>query len=84
MYNSHERLIVNVIITKSLYGLHKSALLLYKKPCINLRVILFKSSPYDAYAAKKIIYGSLWTMNGHVDDLKILYVIMDVITNITT
>jgi hypothetical protein len=54
-----------VRLQKALYGMLKSALLIYKKLATNLVVKGFKINPYDPCVAFKEIDG--W----HVDDLKI-------------
>ena len=56
---------------KALYGMLKSALLLYQKLRDDLERNGFQINPYDPCVANKMIDGEQMTIIWHVDDLKV-------------
>jgi hypothetical protein len=69
--DSNNHPILNVKLQKSLYGCLRSALLFYEKLLGDLESQGFELNPYDPCVANKTIKGSQFTLNWHVDDIKI-------------
>ena len=59
------------IITKALYGMIKSPLLLYRRMRRDMEAEGFTINPYDICVATKMVNGSQLTLLWHVDDIKI-------------
>ena len=60
-----------VKLLKALYGLLRSALLIYKKLDVELVDLGFEINPYDPYEANKTVNGTQMTVTWHVDNLKV-------------
>ena len=58
-------------LLKALYGLLRSALLLYKKLAGDLVDMGFEINPYDPWVANKEVNGSQMTGTWHADNLKV-------------
>ncbi len=67
-------------LAKALYGMMKSALLLYRKLITELREKGFELNPYDPCVANAIVNGKQITVTWHVDNLKISHVDPRVVT----
>ena len=65
--------ILYVKIQKALYGLLKSALLVYMKLVAYLESVRFMLNPYDSCVANKVMNGKQMTVCWHVDNLKVLH-----------
>ncbi len=76
IYDKSNQALLNVKLSKAIYGLLKSALLFYKKIVADLQnyEAPFVVNPYDPCVANEIINGKQMTITWHVDDLKVLHV----------
>jgi hypothetical protein len=66
--------ILYIEMQKAIYGLLRSALLIYKKLVSNLESTGFKVNPYDTCIANKTVNGTQMTVCWHVDNLKVSHV----------
>ena len=66
--------ILYVKMQKAMYGLLRSALLLYRKLVQDLESNLFILNSYDPCVANKTINGKQMTVYWHVDDLKVSHI----------
>ena len=64
--------ILYIKMQKALYGLLRSALLLYKKLVANLESDGFVLNPYDSCVANKVVDGKQMTVCWHIDNLNTL------------
>ena len=69
-------------LSKALYGTLRVALLFWKLLTSKLVEWGFEINPYDWCVANKIIDGKQCTICFHVDDLKILHVCYDVVSQV--
>ena len=60
-----------VRFSKSLYGMLKADLLLYKRLRSDLENMAFKINPYNPCVSNKMVNGHQMTIFWHVDDLKV-------------
>jgi hypothetical protein len=61
--------ILYVKMQKTMYGLLRSALLIYRKLVVDLENSGFKLNPYDPCVANKTLNGTQMTVCWHADDL---------------
>ncbi len=66
--------VLHLCLQKALYGMMKSALLVYQKLVSELRSMGFIINPYDPCVANKIVNRKQLTLQWHVDDLMISHV----------
>ena len=76
------KLVLYVELKKALYGTLRASLLFWKKLSAKLVKWGFKINPYDWCVANKSIDGKQCTVLWHVDDLKILHIENDVVTDV--
>ena len=69
-------------LQKALYGMMKSALLLYRKLVSELQDMGFEINPYDPCVANKMVNGTQMSIRWHVDDLMISHLSRDKIMKI--
>ena len=81
---TNRSLMLYVQLKKVLYILLRSAFLFYEKLVGDLKANGFKLNPYDCCVINKIVNGKQLTIFWHVDDLKVFYVDMNVVTNTIT
>ena len=73
-----------VKLTKTIYGMLRSAILFYKKLRGHLERKGFEVNSYDPCVANKIVNGSQMNVCWHVDDLKVSHMEEDAITALYT
>ncbi len=61
--------ILYVKVQKAMYGLLRSALLIYRKLVVDLENSGFKLNPYDPCVANKTLNGTQMAVCWHADDL---------------
>ena len=71
--------ILDVHVTKAIYGLLESAMLFYKKLVADLTKYRFKINPYDPCMANTMAHGKQLTVSWHVDDVKASHIITKVV-----
>jgi hypothetical protein len=81
---SNNKPVLYVKLQKSLYGCLRSALLFYQKLLKDLEDNGFELNPYDPCVANKVINGKQFTINWHVDDLKLSHVDAKVVDDTIT
>jgi hypothetical protein len=80
--NENNKNYIYVQLKKALYGTLCAALLFWRKLTAQLQEWGFTINPYDRCVANKIIDDKQCTIVWHVDDLKILHVDPNVVSNI--
>jgi hypothetical protein len=76
------RSVLYLQLQKALYGMMKSALLLYRKLVSELQEMGFEINPYDPCVANKTVNGTQMTIRWHVDDLMISHLSQDEIMKV--
>ena len=61
--------VIYVVVLRENYGMLVSAILLYKKFCVDLENIEFDFNPYDPCFANSIKFGKQHTAIFHVEDV---------------
>jgi hypothetical protein len=76
IYNKNNQALLNVKLSKAIYGLLKSALLFYKKIVTNLQNYKtpFVINPYEPCIVNATTNGKQMTITWHVDDLKVSHI----------
>ncbi len=74
--------VLYIKLDKALYGMIKSALLLYHKLVTELKEKGFEINPYNPCVANAIVEGKQITITWHMDNLKISHVNPHVGTNL--
>ena len=78
--NREGELVLYVEELNSLYGIMKTALILYINFFENLKSIGFRLNPYNPCVANNIVYGAHPTVVWHVDNLKVSHIYVGVVT----
>jgi len=77
--NGHD--IIYVRVLKAIYGMLQSALLFYKKLCMDLEDSGIQVNDYDPCVANKMVRGTQMTVVWHVDDMKISHRLKEAVTS---